>query len=60
MLLNPATSLIVSSRSWITGGEAPLVSHFLIVSGTGLLVLTVGLITLKVALPHIIERLSGT
>jgi lipopolysaccharide transport system permease protein len=60
MLLNPASSLVVTSRSWLTGGEPPVLLPFLIVSAGGVVLLAVGLLALKVALPHIIERLSGT
>ena len=60
MLLNPASSLVVTSRSWLTGGEPTVLVPFIVVSAGGLLLLLVGLLSLKVALPHIIERLSGT
>jgi ABC-type polysaccharide/polyol phosphate export permease len=60
MLLNPASSLVVTSRSWLTGGEPTVLVPFIVVSAGGLLLLVVGLVALKVALPHIIERLSGT
>jgi ABC-type polysaccharide/polyol phosphate export permease len=60
MLCNPATSLVVTTRSWLLGGEPPLLLAFTIVSLSSLILLAAGLIALKVALPHIIERLSGT
>ena len=60
MLCNPATSLIVTSRAWLLGGETSLPWSFAIVSLASLVLLVFGLIALKVALPHIIERLSGT
>lgn len=59
MLCNPATPLLVTSRSWLLGGELPLLSGFLIVSCGTLLLMFVSLMMLKVTLPHIIERLSG-
>lgn len=60
MLWNPATSLIVASRAWLLGGEsADLGSVSIVASGSALL-LVLGVLTLKVAMPHIIERMSGT
>jgi lipopolysaccharide transport system permease protein len=59
MLWNPATSLIVTSRSWLLGGEQPDTAVLAIVSVCSLLLLALGVIALKVALPHIIERTAG-
>jgi len=59
MLLNPATSLVVTSRAWLLEGEDPMLLTFGIVVAGSLLLLGTGLIALKVALPHLIERLSG-
>jgi len=59
MLWNPATSLIVTSRSWLLGGEQPDTAVLAIVSVSSLLLLLLGIVALKVALPHIIERTAG-
>jgi lipopolysaccharide transport system permease protein len=59
MIINPATSLFVTSRSWLIGGEVPMYAVFGVVTLCSILLLIVGVITLKVSLPHIIERLSG-
>ncbi|MBL8813844.1 MAG: ABC transporter permease [Planctomycetaceae bacterium] len=59
MMLNPATSLFVTSRSWLIGGESPMYTEFIFVSLASVVLLFIGVITLKVSLPHIIERLSG-
>jgi lipopolysaccharide transport system permease protein len=59
MLWNPATSLIVTSRSWLLGGEQPDAAVLTIVSVSSLLLLLLGIVALKVALPHIIERTAG-
>lgn len=60
MLCNPATSLIVTSRSWLLGGEtADLGTAWMVAAGSGGLFLF-GLLTLKVAMPHIIERMAGS
>jgi ABC-type polysaccharide/polyol phosphate export permease len=60
MLLNPATSLVVTSRSWLLGGELAMPWAFISVLLGGVVLLGMGIIALKVALPHLIERLSGT
>ncbi|MFN5078465.1 MAG: ABC transporter permease [Planctomyces sp.] len=59
MLWHPATSLIVGTRSWFLGGEVIDLSAMLLVSGCSLALLIVGILALKVAVPHIIERLGG-
>lgn len=59
MIVNPATSLFVTSRSWLIGGEPPMYLAFGIVTASSVLLLLAAVITLKVSLPHIIERISG-
>lgn len=59
MILNPATSLFVTSRSWLIGGEPPMYLAFFIVTICSFVLLLAAVIILKVALPHIIERISG-
>lgn len=56
---NPVTSLIVTSRAWLLGGETPQPLAFCIVTLISLFLFVVGLLAMKVALPHIIERSSG-
>jgi lipopolysaccharide transport system permease protein len=56
---NPATYLIVDSRAWLLGGETPQILPFCIVTTISVLLFALGLLTMKVALPHIIERASG-
>ncbi|MCA9066030.1 MAG: ABC transporter permease [Planctomycetaceae bacterium] len=58
-LCNPVTHLLVTSRSWLIGGESMMLSGFLVVTATSLVLLFVGVIAFKVSLPHIIERLSS-
>jgi lipopolysaccharide transport system permease protein len=59
MIVNPATSLFVTSRSWLIGGEPPMYMAFFIVTIGSFVLLLAAIIILKVALPHIIERISG-
>lgn len=58
-LLNPVTPILVTTRHWLVGGEAPSLIGFVLVAMASVFVLALGLITFKVAMPHLIERLSG-
>ncbi|MBL8873639.1 MAG: ABC transporter permease, partial [Planctomycetaceae bacterium] len=46
---NPVTSLIVTSRAWLLGGETPQLLAFCIVSVISLFLFVVGLLAMKVA-----------
>jgi len=59
MLLNPATPVIMTGRSWLTGSPEALPGPFVLVFiGAGALIVA-GLVIYKVSLPHLIERLSS-
>lgn len=60
MLCNPLSSMVVTSRWCLVGGEQPQILLFIIFSILSLALLFVGLLATKVALPHILERLGGT
>ena len=59
MCLNPLTPIIVSGRTWLAGsGEAmPIVFSAILVGS--ILLIALGLLFFKVAMPHLIERLSS-
>jgi lipopolysaccharide transport system permease protein len=59
MLLNPVTPLIVSGRTWLAGSGDVLATGFFVVFASSLAVILFGLVFYKVALPQLIERLSG-
>jgi lipopolysaccharide transport system permease protein len=59
MLLNPATAIIVSGRGWLTGSGESMVAQFVFVLAGSLALYWLALLFYKVALPHLIERLSG-
>jgi lipopolysaccharide transport system permease protein len=59
MLWNPATCLITASRGWLLGGERADVGALLSVGAASVLLLAVGVIALKVSIPHIVERTAG-
>lgn len=59
MLLNPATPLVVTGRDWLTGSSEAMPVAFTIVLFSCVPLLAIGLLFYKVALPHLIERLSA-
>lgn len=59
MLLNPATPIVATGRAWLTGSGDEIPIAFLLVVAASLALLGMGLLIYKVALPHLIERLSG-
>ncbi len=59
MLWNPATCLITAGRGWLLGAEQPDVAALVTVSSLSILLLSIGVIALKVAMPHIVERTAG-
>jgi lipopolysaccharide transport system permease protein len=58
MLLNPATPLIVTGRSWLTGSNEAMTSAFIGVALSSLLIFWISLLFYKIALPHLAERLG--
>ena len=59
LTLNPVTSVLVTSRSWLVGSGPLLIHEMFITLLFGLVIAIIGLLVFKVALPHIIERLNG-
>jgi lipopolysaccharide transport system permease protein len=59
MLLNPVTPVIASGRAWLAGSGEAMPGAFLAVVAGCVIVLALGLLVYKVALPHLIERLGG-
>jgi lipopolysaccharide transport system permease protein len=59
MLWNPATTLVVTTRSWLLGGEMAMTGAFFLVGSVSVVLLIIGTLALKVALPHIVERMGG-
>ncbi len=56
--LNPATPLVLTGRSWLTGAETPVLLPFLAVTCGALLLLFLGGVIYRLAMPILIERLS--
>ncbi len=59
MSANPLSALIVSGRSWLAGAGEILPVAFTVVMIGSLLLALLGLVIYKVAMPHLIERLSS-
>jgi lipopolysaccharide transport system permease protein len=59
MSLNPLTAIIVSGRSWLAGSGEVMPGAFVAVFACALALAAIGLLFFKVALPHLIERLSA-
>lgn len=57
--LNPATPLLSTTRNLLTGQPPGLLSPFVIVSIVVTILLFGGLITYRLAMPHIVERMSA-
>jgi len=56
---NPATPLVLTSRAWLTGTETPAFVPFLVVAGLAFILLFIGGLLYRLALPILIERLSA-
>jgi lipopolysaccharide transport system permease protein len=56
---NPATSLICVARDLLTGQPPTLVPAFCIVVSTAMVALSFGLLVYRLAMPHIVERMSA-
>ncbi|MCC7278869.1 MAG: ABC transporter permease [Chromatiaceae bacterium] len=59
LTLNPLTAPLVSSRAWLIGSAEALPSATLLVFVVSLLVLALSTLAFKVAMPHLIERISA-
>jgi len=57
--INPATSLLVTTRDWLTMGHTPSLAGFVIVGTGTLLCLVAGWALYRLAMPHLIARLGG-
>lgn len=60
MLFNPVSAMIITPRWTLLGGEQPAIGLFLLYGILGIALLLGSLVATKVALPHILERVSGT
>jgi lipopolysaccharide transport system permease protein len=59
MLLNPVTPIVATGRDWLTGSGEAMTQAFGTVGVVSVIVLAAGIVVYKVALPHLIERISA-
>jgi lipopolysaccharide transport system permease protein len=59
LLWNPVSAPLVSSRSWLIGGEGTFAWETALVCFASLIVLVAATIIFKVVMPHLIERLNA-
>lgn len=55
---NPLSSLILTTRDWLTGFSPEYLGHFLIVNGVSLVLLFIVLLVYRLVMPILIERMS--
>ena len=56
--LNPATYLLGATRDWLCFGESAYAPQFFILLATSLILALVGLIILKIVMPHLVARMG--
>ena len=56
---NPASPLLLTTRDWLTGQQPGSLTPFLIVVAITIVLLAVGWILMRVAMPHLIERMNA-
>lgn len=57
--LNPVSPILVNARNWITGQDMVLHAPFYTIMGATLFLLFAALIVYRLAMPHIVERMSA-
>jgi lipopolysaccharide transport system permease protein len=56
--LNPMTSMVMVTRDWLTLGHSEYLPVFLVLTGISIIVLLLSIIVLRIALPHLVERMG--
>jgi len=59
LLWNPVTAPLVSSRSWLVGGESIFAIETVLVFIVSFFILIIATIMFKVVMPHLVERLNS-
>jgi lipopolysaccharide transport system permease protein len=57
--LNPLAPLVTTTRDWLTSGSSEHVSAFVLVSTATIMLLLLGWVVYRLALPHLIARLGN-
>lgn len=56
---NPVSPLIITARECLTGQTLTVLGPFFLVSAGSMLVVVIGLVGFRIAMPHLIERMGG-
>ncbi len=56
--VNPVSPLLITSRQWLSGSEVTHIGAFLVITGGTIACLMAGWVSYRIAMPHIIARLS--
>ena len=56
---NPIAPVLVTTRDWLTTGNTFYLGEFLVVSGTTFLLILFGWVLYRIAMPHLIARISA-
>ena len=56
--LNPATYLLGATRDWLSFGESAYTLEFFVILGMSFLLTLLGLIILKIVMPHLVARMG--
>jgi lipopolysaccharide transport system permease protein len=57
--INPLTPLVTTTRDWLTAGSSTHVSGFVVMSTATIVLLLLGWVAYRLALPHVIARLGN-
>ena len=56
--LNPATYLLGATRDWLSFGESVYTNQFFVLLGVSFILTLLGLIILKIVMPHLVARMG--
>jgi lipopolysaccharide transport system permease protein len=56
---NPVSPLLITTRDWMTGQQVESLVPFFILCGITVVLLLIGWIMMRVAMPHLIERMNA-
>lgn len=57
--LNPISTLIITTRDWLTIGKTTDLTSFFVIFGLSLVILLIGWVFYRISMPHIIARISA-
>ena len=57
--INPVSPLLLTTREWLTSGTVSQPGSFLLITGITFLLMLVGWVLYRVAMPHLIERIGA-